>query len=77
MVPDRVRRIVASNALAPLPAARDDDMSTELKPQMEAAISVIVSIINEAVTSSGMSREETEALRQALRDLVVAIRGNQ
>lgn len=49
---------------------------SELKPNMERAISLIVAILSETVASSGMSKKEADELKQALRDLVVASRGN-
>lgn len=43
-----------------------------MKPDIEKPIAKIVEIVNEASTCNGMTKEDTEALAQALRDLVAA-----
>lgn len=46
---------------------------TTMRSDIEQPIEVIAEIINEASTCNGMSKEDTDALKQALRDLVSAI----
>lgn len=43
-----------------------------MRDDIQRAIDKIVEIINEAANCGGMSREDTEALRSALGDLVAA-----
>lgn len=45
-----------------------------LRPNLMRPINKIVEIVNEAATCSGMNKEDTDALRAALVNLVVAIK---
>lgn len=54
-----------------------DESHTILKPGIENAITHISSIICEAITCCGMSKEEVDELKEAFRDLVTCTRGNR
>lgn len=49
-------------------------MASTMRPDIERPIARIAEIICEAATCSGMQQEEVEALKQALRDLVAAMK---
>mgnify|MGYP001567165456 CR=1 FL=1 len=65
--------ITSGTARAEAEGEMSDIAEDRMTPRVQQPINKIVELVNEAVTVSGMTKDETEDLRQALEDFAAGI----